>query len=43
MTRARSVEADSFAALLGKLWVEFWPEEARPLVQEALGKRDAAK
>jgi PAS domain S-box-containing protein len=32
------LEADSFAALLGKLWVEFWPEEARPLVQEALGK-----
>ena len=30
------LEADSFAALLGKPWVEFWPEEARPLVREAL-------
>ena len=32
------LEADSFAALLGKLWVEFWPEETRPLVQEAIKK-----
>ncbi|MGC1860727.1 MAG: PAS domain-containing protein [Methylocystis sp.] len=32
------LEADSFAALLGKLWVEFWPEEARPLVREALNE-----
>jgi PAS domain S-box-containing protein len=32
------LEADSFVALLGKPWVEFWPEEARPLVQEALKK-----
>ena len=30
------LEADSFAALLGKPWVEFWPEEARPLVRDAL-------
>ncbi len=32
------MEADSFAALLGKLWVEFWPEEARPLVRDALNQ-----
>ena len=32
------LEADSFAALLGKLWVEFWPEEARPLVRDALNQ-----
>ena len=30
------MEADSVAALLGKPWVDFWPEEARPLVRDAL-------
>ena len=37
------LEADSLAALLGKLWVEFWPEEARPLVQEALDEARRGK
>ena len=32
------LEADSFAALLGKPWVEFWPEEARPVVRNALSE-----
>ncbi len=32
------LEADSFAALLGKPWVEFWPEEARPLVRDAINE-----
>ena len=32
------LEADFFAALLGKPWVESWPEEARPLVRDALNK-----
>ena len=32
------LEADSFSALLGKPWVEFWPEEARPLVREAINE-----
>ena len=32
------LEADFFSALLGKPWVEFWPEEARPLVREAINE-----
>ncbi len=37
------LEADSLAALLGKPWVEFWPEEARPLVREALDEARRGK
>ena len=37
------LEADSLAALLGKPWVEFWPEEARPLVLEALDEARRGK